>query len=90
MIEPASYPCVCGAIVRITVDTVSVTSTGDPSREYTVQNELRVTRRLAHEGSGMLDTCRAHVLTLRDQIAEADREALSEYADQLEQSTAEA
>ncbi len=47
---------------------------------FTLEDQLRITRRLLHEGSGMMAPCRSYVLTLRDQLADADQEALVEYA----------
>jgi hypothetical protein len=72
-----SYPCVCGATVRVSESTACGPSQSeDPSSLATISTELRVVHHLVHDGDGMTDSCRTHIDALRDEISRSDVEVL--------------
>jgi hypothetical protein len=56
----------------------------DPMREFDVVNFLQLSRGLVHVDSGMVDMCRWHVLSLRDQLGAADLDTLRGLGDETQ------
>jgi hypothetical protein len=83
-LDATTYPCPCGAMIRVTATATCGPSPDEVLSEYTARIELRITRDFAHEPSDLMDGCRQHLLSLRGQLATTDLERLGEDAQALE------
>jgi hypothetical protein len=86
MSDFTSYPCECGAILRVSANAACDVPETDFSTDLRMAVDMRITRAFTHEGSGMTDTCREYVLALRRRLAAADLQSFREYAGLVEMS----